>query len=112
MAGGGVGWDGATAVGIATCKVLVLLMTEAWRLSPHATTRRGWQFSASSSANILPSCRWSSPILISEDKDPGQGGLLWVPRVGAGVQHIYTTGGHVDEQVDGRGAPRVRKPPC
>ena len=49
---------------------------------------------------------------LAKDKDPGQGGLLWVPRVGAGVQHIYTTGGHVDEQVDGRGAPRVRKPPC
>ena len=99
-AGAGSDWDEATAVGIASCMVLVTLMTEGWRVSPpcnHETKMATMRL-----VERVNPLRAIVPVVYpdfdaAKDKDSKGGGKQWLLRVGAGVQQIYTAGKSSDD---------------
>ena len=99
--GAGKGWDIATANGIATCKVLVVLMTEGWRLSPPCNHET--QMATMRLVKRTNPLHAIVPVVFpdfdaAKDKDAKNGGKMWLPRVGAGVQHnIYTQDKSADD---------------
>ena len=98
--GAGKGWDIATANGIATCKVLVVLMTEGWRLSPPCNHET--QMATMRLVKRTNPLHAIVPVVfpdfdVAKDEDARSGGKQWLPRVGAGIQQIYTQGKSADE---------------
>ena len=101
-AGAGKGWDVATAKGIATCSVLVVLMTEGWRVSPpcnHETQMATERLVDRSNPlhTIVPVV---FPDFDKQKDNDAESGKHWLARVGAGVQQIYTRGKSADNWMD------------
>ena len=94
--GAGSNWAKDTARGIKTCKVLVMLMTEGWRVSP--ACNHEMEQAAQRMVDRKNTLHHLVPVVFPDfDKAKDKADKMWLQRVGSGVQQIYTVKKSPDE---------------
>ena len=87
--GAGASWAKDTARGIKTCKVLVMLMTEGWRVSPPCNDEM--EQATQRKVDRENTLHHFVPVVFPDfDKKADGDDGMWLQRVGSGVQQIYT----------------------